>query len=371
MAQEYYNLERTAELLKITPGEVNRMREQSQLRAFRDGSDWKFKKEDVEDALAKKLKSQNESGLPQEEEEDFLSFGSNDEEDMPTMMADTIATEHPGSVNLEDDGLDFDGLDLVDESDDGLSLVESDTDSEPTEPQVDLTESGDDSATFKVDLAGEPGPALEEDDDMVLGGSSDLSLSHDSGISLADDDENGYAVAEAGDDGLEIDEDSDILALADTDEDSDVATLLAADADKNSFDLEANPSEFEESDSSSQVIALDGPFGEIGESEFGSSEFEDPNDFGTAPAADIAQPVFGGQADFTSQPAPTTSRAPSPYEPTYSGLAIGLGMVPCILLLGLAGMMMFDLVRNMGSWGNSYVLTSPIMEPIASMLGLR
>ena len=368
MAQEYYNLERTAEFLKISPGEVNRMREQSQLRAFRDGSDWKFRKEDVEDALAKMLKDRNESNAPQEDD-DFLSFGNNEDEDLPTMMADTVAPEQSSLSDDEDSALDFDGLDLVDEVDDGLSLVESD--SGPAEPGPAQTLGEEDSGTYKVDLAGEPGPSLEEDDDMVLGGSSDLSLSSDSGISLAEEDGNDYAIAQADDDALETDEDSDILALADTEEDSDVATLLAGDDGKgNDFELEADPNEFEDSDSSSQVIMVDSPFDEISEGEFGSGGFSEPSGFETtSPVADTTQQVFGGQ-DYTSQPIQPTGKTVSPYEPNYTGLSV-TAMALCILLLGFAGMMMFDLVRNMGSWGNSYVLSSPIMETIAGLVGLR
>ena len=33
----YYTLEKTAEILEMNPGDVNRLREQGKLRAFRDG----------------------------------------------------------------------------------------------------------------------------------------------------------------------------------------------------------------------------------------------------------------------------------------------------------------------------------------------
>ena len=49
MAQEYYNLEKAAEVLGIYPAELTEKRERGEIRAFRDGGDFKFKKEEVDD----------------------------------------------------------------------------------------------------------------------------------------------------------------------------------------------------------------------------------------------------------------------------------------------------------------------------------
>ena len=49
MAQKFYNVAKAAEVLGISPAEVNTMREGQQLHGYRDGSDWKFKAEDVDE----------------------------------------------------------------------------------------------------------------------------------------------------------------------------------------------------------------------------------------------------------------------------------------------------------------------------------
>ena len=332
MAQEYYTLERAAEVLKISTGEVNRMREQSQLRAFRDGSNWKFRKEDVEEALANQIKKRNQQAEAEEAEE-ILTFGLEEETDLPTLMADS-----------DPSGTD-DGLSLVDEDSDlGLSLDIEETISYDS-PQLDLTT---------------PDP-VGEDDELVFGGGSDLNLGSGSGLSLVDPSE---------DEGvLELDEESDILALADSEEHSEVATLLAEAGDIGTFDLIADTDDSEESESSSQVIALDddSPFGaeipDFGPSAFGDESMAGTVDFGSADSSD----------DFGSVAAPVVKTGPSrsPYEATYSGKAvIALGLM-CVLPVGLAGLMVYDLVRNMWSWTQPAVLSSPIVDMIAGMLGWR
>ena len=342
MAQEYYNLERAAEVLRISTGEVNRMREQSQLRAFRDGSNWKFRKEDVEEALANLIKKKNQ--VEESEDEDILTFGLQDEDEGPTLIADTNLVD-------TDDGLTLDNED----SDLGLGLVIDET-----------TDHG-----VEVGLA-EPGPMLE-DDDLVLGGSSDLNLSGDSGLSLADDDGPVFSVETDDDAVLELDEDSDILALSESEDHSEVPTMLGDSVVGNDFDLVADAEDAEESESSSQVIALDD------DSSFGSEELPDfgSSAFGELPVSDAgfdssAAPVStaGASAPFASRPQPTLAGR-SPFEAEYSGLAVvALGLC-CIVPVGLAGMMVYDLVRNISSWDQPSVLSSPIMNMLAGMLGWK
>ena len=57
----YYNLAKTAELLGLNTGDVNRLREQGKLRAFKDGADWKFRKEEVEQYLTKMEVAQSDN----------------------------------------------------------------------------------------------------------------------------------------------------------------------------------------------------------------------------------------------------------------------------------------------------------------------
>jgi len=331
MAQEYYTLERAAEVLRISTGEVNRMREQSQLRAFRDGSNWKFRKEDVEEALANMIKKKNQ--LEEVEEEEILTFGLEEEDaELPTLMAEADLS-----------GTD-DGLSLADEDSDlGLSLDLDDTIKHDEPDSIGLSEP-------------------EEDDQVVFGTGSDLNLSGGSGLSLVDPSEDDAA--------LELDEDSDILALADSEGHSEVPTLLADAGEIGTFDLVADMDDSEDSESSSQVIALDddSPFGteipDFGADAFGGEPLgsedafgpvTDSGDFSTV-AAPIPKPVATGR---------------SPYEATYSGKAVtALGLL-CVLPVGLAGLMVYDLVRNMWSWTQPAVLSSPIVDFFAGILGWK
>ena len=346
MAQEYYNLERAAEVLRISTGEVNRMREQSQLRAFRDGSNWKFRKEDVEEALANLIKKKNQA--EESEEEDILTFGLQDEEEGPTLIAD---------ANLAD-------------TDDGLLLDNEDSDLGLGLAIDEMTDQGE-----EVGLA-EPGPMLE-DDDLVLGGSSDLNLSGDSGLSLADDDGPVFSVETDDDAVLELDEDSDILAISESEDHSEVPTMLGDSVVGNDFDLVADDEDADDSESSSQVIALDdeSSFGseelpDFGSSAFGSNEFgglPDPA-FESSAAPNSSKSPFGGGAAPTGT---STSTGRPLFEAQYSGWTVvalaSFGIVP----VSLAGMMVFDLVRNISTWDNPAVLSSPIMNMIAGILGWK
>ena len=57
MAQQYYNLNKAAEVLGVNPAEVHKLREQNELRGYRDGSNWKFKAEDIQNKLAELIRS--------------------------------------------------------------------------------------------------------------------------------------------------------------------------------------------------------------------------------------------------------------------------------------------------------------------------
>ncbi|MCL2304396.1 MAG: helix-turn-helix domain-containing protein [Planctomycetaceae bacterium] len=330
MAQEYYSLERAAEILRLSTGEVNRMREQSQLRAFRDGSNWKFRKEDVEEALVGLIKMRSQQ---EEAEEESVAFGLTEDSEVPTLMAET----DPSNTN--------DGLTLSDEDSNlGLALV------------LDETISQDTPQTERIDLA-KPESHME-DDELVLGGGSDLNLSGGSGLSLIEESGN-EAV-------LELDEDSSVLAMENS-EDRSTTTVFAETDEIGTFDLVADANADEDSESSSQVIALDdeAPFGEM-------PDFSSADSFGSAIDSDAFGPAAGA-GNFGSAAMPTPKPAAfgrSPYEATYSGKAVTALALACVIPVGLAGMLVCDLVRYMWSWDQaSAVLSSPIVDAIAGALG--
>ena len=45
------------------------------------------------------------------------------------------------------------------------------------------------------------------------------------------------------------------------------------------------------------------------------------------------------------------------------------GLTFCLLLLVMCGMMVFDLLRNMWSWGEVYTLNSSLMDVLTPLLG--
>ena len=67
MATKFYNVEKAAELLGVTPAEINAMRERQELHGYRDGSDWKFKAEEIEQL------AQQSAGSAGEEDDVLLS----------------------------------------------------------------------------------------------------------------------------------------------------------------------------------------------------------------------------------------------------------------------------------------------------------
>ncbi len=89
MASKYLNLEEAAARLSITVEELNRRREQNEIRAFADRGTWKFRNEDVEE-LARTL-----------EPDSSVDFGSMGDEgvlgDIP------VAFDDDSKINFDDD----------------------------------------------------------------------------------------------------------------------------------------------------------------------------------------------------------------------------------------------------------------------------
>ncbi|MDR1958976.1 MAG: helix-turn-helix domain-containing protein [Planctomycetaceae bacterium] len=567
---EYYNLEKTAEMLKMTPGEINRIREQGKLRAFRDGVDWKFKKEEVENFLVATIKGRNaqEEGSPfgLDFDEDLLT---SDSENMTPILADSASFDALVDQSLASDGImpqnpsvshdeeltltadgDFsiendillndsvlkgsilnDSILLVPEtelpaentpgddfavnlsadndlfvSEDVFSLQEdvSVAENQPAEPEIFALQDTDGITadniaidSIAIDSATDSGVTLSEEniaidsiagdsvtgdgdsglslgggsgisliksesdysgidlaeDDIILGGSgglggsSDINLAGDSGVSLIDAAaESDFAISEllGGSDAiLELAPDDDILALVDGDIDSDTATVLgtASDAD---FQLNMDTPAAEDTESSSQVIAIDDDLSEElglftsdaidtpapaaqtvagisltkpapkdsdkveallftddtddasqmidivspgdGLGNIGSDFSEDSAlsgfgdlsggfDSGIDPSAfapvggDTASPFGHSAAEEPIAVLPTpASSAPTGNEPFFSGASV-CGLLAVFFLLFLAGTMTFDLIRNMWSWQEPFMLNSTLMDALKGILG--
>lgn len=300
---DYYDLEKTAEILKLTPAEVNRLRERGEIQGFRDGASWKFKRDVIDNYYVTMTQkkgpgSQSPFGLA-DDEGDLLS--TEDELELPTMMADSasFAQFGDGLLSLQEGGDQVEAAaDANLGTDDGLALVGDDSlqfddlvlsDDKPEKPKEEKIEifaiaGENDTPALSIDsgsglnLGGDSGISLIggsgsgvdlagsdkifDDDDVVLGGSSSgLNLGGDSGISLLDAAaEIGFSLGAAagGSDAiLELAPEDDILALMDDTVDPDTATVLGAEDD---FQLQADDDLFmtDDSESSSQVIAIEG-----------------------------------------------------------------------------------------------------------------
>jgi excisionase family DNA binding protein len=202
------------------------------------------------------------------------------------------------------------------------------------------------------------------DDDLVLGTGSDVTKgAGDSGIGLANPADSGLSLEEpleltgSGAESLELGED-DMISLSDEPADPDVATQLKPD---NEFLLTpVEDTSGEEADSGSQVIALD------------TDEFSpDANTMlatgAAAPMLEAEPAMMGAPVDLgPGSPMPSTSplmvsmQAP---EIPYSVWNV-LSLAVVVLMLGVTGIMMADLLRYMWSWDQTVMTPSPLMDGI-------
>ena len=210
----YYTLEKTAEILEMNTADVNRLREQGKLRAFRDGSTWKFRKEEVEAFLTKMIKER--SGANTAFGDDNL-LSTEDDEDSPTMLADSAAFDamidaavigpQPTTRAAGDaDG----GINLAKASDDDLKLADENNDDD-----LKLVEENNDDDLKLVEENNDDDLKLVEennDDDLKLveeNNDDDLKLAdenNDDDLKLADEsnDDDFKLVDENNDDDLKV-----------------------------------------------------------------------------------------------------------------------------------------------------------------------
>ncbi len=424
MAQQkrYYTAEEAAEVLGITPGEISQRRERNELRGLKDGATWKFKVEDI-NALAEQLKagrsvptdegdvlaSEVELGpSPSGKSGTIIGPGKAHDSDIQLAGSDVKlagsdiklagsdvalggSSVKPASgikrgsdVKLTDAALgappakasDLDELDMT--LDEDLKLEDRPAGS--AEASAAVAKTADTPAATKGDSAIDLAGGGLDDDDVVLGGgsSSDVSIGGDSGISLVDPADSGLSLEEpvelpaSDDDSLELGED-DMLTFADS-ADTESPTELKSDDEFLLTPLDEGAEE-EESESGSQVIALD-----------------------TGPASDTAATmVAGGQQPMAAMldedlgvgvpaltpagvtPAPVPA-APGLFEPSAAAAVAPVGapamvlpevpytgwniaaLASCVVLLVLCGWVAFDLMMNMWSWNSPYGLNSALMD---------
>jgi excisionase family DNA binding protein len=259
----------------------------------------------------------------------------------------------------------------------------------------DALELGEESGVHLSDSKAAGGSAIDlsgdEDGDLVLGGSShgggsrgDLSRSGDSGISLLNPADSGLSLESAplelggsAVESLELGEEDMILVDEPASQSAAARTRIGPEPTDDDFLL--TPLEeagAEESDSGSQVIALEGDV-----------EFEEAAASGTSGLLDSGGGLGGlleedlgeglgavgalSAAALTPAAAHAVAAGPAGAgaiaapEPAYSGWNVA-SLAMCAILLLFIGMFMFDLLRNMWSWNNAYPVNSSLMSAILS-----
>lgn len=481
---ELIELKEAAELLGVTPQVLAEMRSRNEISAYRDGTTWKFRKDEIDRFLAAAEKASG-SGSSIQLDEDLLATGSGSglDADLDEFIelgaagagtsaspSDVLEGKGPGdptasstvigkskSLDAEDESaaaaaesaadefqLDFEDLDpspgsssirlggpaqsgqgseiafdsggselRLDLSDEGElaagqtgsglsfggeSSVLADSPKRPGPPRADETgaisaeAAGDDDlilgSDIRLDLEDDdadlgkgkkaPAPKSSElsdlllaptDTDLKLGdkinldaGSSAVSLdAGESGINLVSPSDSGISLEQTppeiaiGGDSLELGEADIDFGLDDDLGGLDESTAIKGDEDFLLTPLEGDA--FEESDSGSQVIALDSEeFSDTGSTVLGGDRAAGPGpDFAESPDEGAGAAVLAGM--------PAVSMIP---EATYSVWnVVGLGMIT--LLLGLGGIMVFDVVRHIWSWDAPYSLNSTLMDAITGV----
>lgn len=378
MAQKYYNTAETAQVLGKSVDDVRQMMERHELHGYRDGADWKFKVEDI-DQLAKQMPAQ-----PAEQDvgDVLLSeveLGQSDPGLSGTVIGisgiGAIATESDirlvdSDIRLASSDIQLAGSDIqlagsdvqivgsapapksdlrLADSDIALGALGADSEIPASKPkarsdvkpgkfeELNLTLDEDltlDDSSVAIDAKSGGSSVVDlsgkelEDDDLVLGGSSgagsgvgsDVSIGGDSGISLVDPSDSGLSLetpinlGPVADESLELGED-DMLGAAD------VAGEATPRPFKADDEFQLTPMEMtdaDESESASQVIALD------------MEADEAATMIGAGPGVSMAsmleedlstQPSLGMGAGAPLAPSPAFGVAPA-------GLAEGAPMIP-------------------------------------------
>lgn len=216
-----------------------------------------------------------------------------------------------------------------------------------------------------------PGSAInldDDDEDSALGASSDVTLSPtDSGIQLISASDSGLSLEEPPSLGssakklLEL-SDEDVISLEEAPAGSGVA--IAAEKADDEFLLTAvDESAMEESDSGSQVIALDAD-SEISSDMFAPAAQTAMLEEEPSTAAALGAPVtVGGSPLMGAAPASAVSLPEAPFT-TMNVLSLFM----CVCLLFVCGMMAYDLMRNMWSWDGPTTVNSSILDTFGNML---
>jgi hypothetical protein len=371
------------------------MREAGEIHGYRDGASWKFKSSEIERVAAElgtesaptddvmDFSLSDSSALSDDEFDSLLNVGADEESEIDlegsssiliseeagsgvdeSSSSTVIGKEKKGKSPEEDSDLKL----AADEDDEELKLSDEPL-SEELELSNDLELESDDALALGEDEDSELSLSASDDElELDIPGGSDALGQSDSGINLAPSD-SGLSLEGQGEssDALELPEDEEMISLDDEIEASpDEATQL-----KQVVEFLLSPSDEmlgdESSDSGSQVIALEDS--EAFEADAGSAIDEEPALLAEESAGLEGQlEPFEGAA-LEEQKVVLAGAGELP-EASYSIWNV-LGLLLIVMLLGVTGMLMTDVVRNMWSWNGSSTMTSSLMDAIVGALGLQ
>lgn len=423
MVQQYYSLDEAAQVLGLSKEELNRIREQGDLRAFADRGTWKFRKEDI-DEVARQRGIGSDAQMPMLDEPDLADdqilvseqeVGPSDSSTSSTVL---------GMGGSRDASSDSD-IRLVPEpsrkpgSDSDVKLIADFDESKPgsdSDVKVVGSQGPEEDSDVRVE---EPEPSLVSDSDVTLasnsveasdsdvrlepagGGSSEelaipeegdsdfelapVDASSESDITIAPSD-SGISLGQPADSGISLEQPDDLSLGSDVSASQSDETEFeipvaasqrragsetAAEIDMES-DFELAPLEAESDDvSESEVVTLeDEP--EVDESAATSSGttsavFEDVG----ASSVDMGAPV-GMEEDVDELTAVRGRGAEHVItrstEQEWGALPFA-GLCASTLFLALTGIMMLDLVRNVWSWGQANPVSGGLANLLKSALG--
>jgi len=368
---EYYNLEKVAEVLSVSTAEVNRLREQSKLRGFRDGSNWKFNKEDVHTYLAESIRARSGNGHKPSDSGFDLAGESASASSFDLLMEEaalpaddqlvSAASAHPKS-DLDLAALDHDELALAEETQISSLVVPKKAKTPAAVPENNMFQVVPDEDSSALVLGSADSDALDDHESVfeISGSSPQLGLAGDSGF--------------------------DVLTVGETGNDTDVVlpeekteTLKPSVVE---FELEPPPPALgdDNSESSSQVIAIDvGLAGEAQSADaLGQDGFENFLDFDSGvqapPAASATADPFGSGVsslpDVFTAPAATVSSKKAAVEKEEYSTGMLIALISALVVMLLPGLMLIDTMIHMWSWSDPFMLNSLLMGTIAGWFGL-
>lgn len=436
MAGKFVSLQEAAKMIGVTPEALVEMRSKGAIFGYRDGPSWKFKVEEVERVIRERgvEARESDSGVLNPDDEEFESLISGLSSKILAEKAQEDSASEPGSVLVSEQELGVSAtgqstvigkeqpeqpkasdsdLRLADESSKDLLAGGSGNLVEAPGSKIDLASGSDVLSGSDLKLASgsgtgplpaaKPGSSaamraakdisLSDDEDLDLSASdsaldeeirpkagstgkgSDVTLgSGDSGINLAPSD-SGLSLEEepvdlggSGVDSLELPEEG--INLGDA-EGRDEATQVKAD---DEFQLSAEGVQEEESDSGSQVIALE-------DSESFDREAATmlrPGEEAAPLAGDMFQALAPEEAvvqEGFEQPALGAAPVQPAYvsvaalEPAYSVWNV-LSLTAVTLLLALSGMLMVDVMLNMWQFAGTSSVGTGLADAIVAMFGL-